>query len=259
MYFYLDKDYKSDFNDYYTQSEYFSVMKQMLERRNYCSVEYVDAKGLVSVMSDPDAAVLFVSGALPDTVHGENDSLFKKWMDLGGTVYWCGPEIGRYVSSTDGVKDLGSEKGFFGGKVNTDEKDAHAYNESAMFRYTHTRYDGSLYGIKADAENSLPLAYVSDSGYSSVSAVKLFNGNAIIFGGNIATTETVYNVLMDRTYCADLMICGLTYRSSGLYSGNGTVNGSVSGSFKISVSEDMTFFIAAGEPSSHWAKAIELN
>lgn len=258
IYFYLDMVYDSNFNDYYVQSEYFSVMEQMLERRNYTSVEYVNAQQLVKVMNEPDSAVIFISGALPDTVYsGEADSPFKKWMDLGGTVYWSGPEIGRYVSTKTGITDLGS--GFFGGDVNTDQKDPYAYNESEMFRYTHTRYDDSLYGLRADRANSLPLAYVSDSGYSSVSAAKLFGGNAIIFGGNIATTETVYEVLMDRTYVADLLICGLTYESKGIYAGSGTVHGKASASFDVTSESDMVFFIAAGEPASHWAKAIQLN
>ena len=256
VYLYLDSSYASDFNNYYAQSEFFGVIKQMLERRGCTSVGYVDAQGLKDVMADCDSAVFFVSGTLPDTVYNDPaDSLFKTWMENGGTVYWTGPEIGRYVSTSTGVTDFG--KGFFDGNVNTDGS-VYGYNESEMFRYTGMRNDDCLYGLRADQPDSKVLSFVSDDGYSSVSVAKLFNGNVTVFGGNIATTENVSQVLLDRTCCADLLICGLTYTSEGLDHGSGKVSGSVSSVTNTGVSPGDLFFIAVGPNASDWSRGIPL-
>ena len=258
VYLYLDETYASDFNNYYIQSEFFGVMKQMLERRGCASVEYADAQKLKDVMTEYGSAVFFVSGALPDTVYNGNDSdPFCVWMDNGGTVYWTGPEIGRYVSTPSGVTDRGT--GFFGGDVNTDGS-VYGYTESEMFTYTGMRNDDVLYGLRVDQPDSKVLSFVSDDGYSAVSVAKLRNGNVTVFAGNIATTENVSQVLLNRTCCADLLICGLTYTSEGLDCGGGSVRGSVESSTQADVSpySGRLFFISVGPNASDWSKGIPI-
>ena len=257
LYLYLDESYKSEFNNYYTQSEYFSVLKQMLERRGYNSIEYVDAEGLKTVMNEYDAAVFFVNGALPNTIYnGDDVLLFNTWMENGGTVFWSGPEIGRYISTKDGITDLNT--GFF--NRNVKEEKGFAYSESNMFSYTGMRYDDCQYGLRTNVPDSLCLAYISDDGYSSVSVAKLFNGNVTVFGGNIATTENVSQVLPDRTNCADLIICGLTYESDGLDYGKGDIRGNLTSKTSVNVStySDVLFFISVGQNTSEWSKSITL-
>ena len=257
LYFFLDDSYPAFFNGHYVQSEYFSVMKQMLERRNYTSVYYVDTNGLADAMSQPDVGIFFVTGALPDAVM--DDGSFQDWMENGGTVYWTGPEIGRYVLTKDGIVDL--EKGFFDGNVNENEESVYAYNESEMFRYTQTRYDDCLYSLRADQPDSLCVSYTSDDGYSSISVARLFNGNAFVFGGNIATTGKVSQVLSDRTCCADLIICGLTYESQGLEYGKGSMKNGIESRTDVDTSaySGRLFFISVGTNLSNWSKSIELN
>ncbi len=262
LFLYCDDSYKSNLNDSYIQREFFTVLQQLLERRGMAA-EFADAEDLVDIMGHSDYAVFFVSGALPDTVYDgkiDGDSLFVRWLSEGGTVYWTGPEIGRYVSTQDGVTDYG--KGFFGGDVLiSDENYEFAHIESDMFLYTQLRYDDCKYGLRADRAESLPLSYVSDGGYSSVSVAKVLGGNVTVFGGNVATTNIVFQVLMDRTCCADMLICGLTYESKGLDHGEGTVRGKVSGSTAVDVSSasDSIFLIIVGDPASNWSKAMELS
>ena len=258
VYMYCDESYASDFCDVYTQNEFLHVLASMLERRGMAT-GFVDAEQLADIMAHPEYGVFFASGALPSTVYdGNPGSLFEMWMTSGGTVYWTGPEIGRYISSPEGVTDLGT--GFFGGNVNTDEKNKFAYDQSDMFAYTQTRYDDCLYGLKADAADSLPLGYISEGNYSSVSVARLFGGNVTVFGGNVAVTKNVSQVVTDRTCCADLMICGLTYQSQGLDCGNGKIMKNVSSSTSADVSSasDRVFFISTGGPASDWAKTIPL-
>ncbi len=262
LFLYYDDSYISDFSDHYIQKEFFQVLKSMLERRGLIA-EFANAEDLVEIMDHYDYAVFFGSGALPDTIYDgktDGDSLFVRWMSNGGTVFWTGPEIGRYVSTQDGVVD--HRVGFFGGDVNTSENNNEfAHKESDMFLYTQLRYDDCLYGLKADRADSLPLSFISEDGYSSVSVAKVLEGNVTVFGGNVATTDMVAQVVTDRTCCADTLICGLTYESKGLDHGKGVVKGATSAVTDIDVSGSAgtIFRIIVGDPASHWSKAMEIS
>ena len=254
IYFYLDERYPSVINDHSSQSEFFSVIEKMLERRGFSSVKYTDADGLRNVMDGTKNAVFFVSGTLPDTVI-DNGS-FQKWMENGGTVYWTGPEIGRYVSTLNGVTDRGT--GYFGGNVNIDSGVSYAYTESNMMPYTQMRYDECLYGLSTNQPDSVCLSYTSDNGYSSVSVARLFNGNVFVFGGNIASVYKTSQVLSDRISCADLIICGLTYQSKGIDHGEGSVKGIITARTTVDTSPYIgrMFFISAGPAASNWSESI---
>lgn len=257
VFLYCDDTYMSDFSGHYVQREFLQVLKSMLERREM-TAKFANAEDLVDIMEHYDYAVFFASGALPDTVYDgmtDGDSPFVRWMSNGGTVYWTGPEIGRYVSTRDGVVDHGT--GFFGGDVNVSGGKL-AHRESEMFLYTQLRYDDCLYGLRADRTDSLPLSFISDDGYSSVSVAKVLGGNVTVFGGNVATTEMVTQVVTDRTCCADTLICGLTYESKGLDHGRGVVKGNTSATTGTDVSgnEGTMFRIIVGDPASHWSKAM---
>ncbi len=249
IYLYYDESYKSDLNTNYQQKEFFDVLKKMLERRNYSDVSFCNASELKTILeSDRDCGVFFVTGALPETVYRKDVTLFQEWMESGGTVYWAGPEIGRYVSTKNGVEDLGT--GFFNGMVSTEKQFAN--KQSDMFKGTKLRYDVCDYGLSLDVKDSLPLGYVNDR-YSAVTAVKLFNGNAIVYGGNIAYSENISHELMDRTSCADLIISGLTHHSSVLSHGTGKVSDGRFTAGPIGTSEDVILFIGVGTPATSWS------
>jgi len=252
LYLYLDSSYASDLNTYYQQSDFLNVLKDMLSRRGMDNVKFVDADGLKDVMTHR-CAVFFVSGALPDTIYdGSGLDIFTEWLYLGGSAYWTGPEIGRYVSTPDGVKDL--SKGLFDGKV-CDEKDKYGYSHSEMYQYTCVRYDDCTYGLDVSIPDSLPLGYVSDDGYSAVTAVKLGNGSATVFGGNVAVTENVSQVLTDRTFCAEVVVAGLTYVSEGLAHATGTTSqGQIHMDVDITSYSDVVLTISVGEPASKWGR-----
>jgi len=204
-----------------------------------------------------DSAVFFVSGNLPDTVYDGTDSCtFVQWLDAGGRVYWTGPEIGRYISSQDGIRDLG--KGLFNGMVCED--DVYGYNHSQMYEYTKIRYDDCLYGLSSDVPDSLPLGYVTDDGHSAVTVAKLKASSVTVFGGNVAVTDNVSQVLTDRTFCAEIVVSGLTYGSKGLEHGEGTLNGNAEIVIKADPSayDAVSLSVFAGEPASRWGKTLEL-
>ncbi len=253
LYLYFDENHKYDPVETGAQKEFFSVISQMLEKRGV-RTEYTDSEKLRDVMSDPKSSVFVISGALPDTVYGKS-SVFEEWMTAGGTLYWSGPEVGRYVSSSDGIQDSG--KGYFGGDV-CDVPETYGHRASKMQEYTRTLYYGCLYGLKADRSDSKPLSFISKDGYSSVSVSKLLGGNITVFGGDITKTVTVSQDVTDRTCCADLIVCGLTYKSEGLETGHGTSPGMAYGVTDAVVTgkNDVAFFISTGSPASDWSKCI---
>ena len=256
IYLYLDERYPSDLNTYYQQSDFLNVLKDMLERRGMDSTGFVDADGLKDVMTS-SCTIVFVSGALPDTVYdGTGTDLFTHWMDMGGNVFWTGPEIGRYVSSPDGAKDLG--KGIFNGMVCT-EKDSFGYGHSDMYQYTCVRYDDCTYGLSVDVPDSLSLGYVSEDGYSAVSVAKYMNGSVTVFGGNVAVTENISQVLTDRTFFSEIVISGLTYQSVGLAHGEGMVSDKdVMIDLDVSSFTDVNLTVIVGEPASKWGRTFIL-
>ena len=253
VYLYLDEDHVYDPVSVDSQKEFLSVISEMLEKRGV-HTEYTDSQGLRNVMSNSDSVILAVSGALPNTVYGDS-TVFEEWMTAGGTIYWAGPEIGRYVSTLDGLKDLG--KGYFDGNV-CDTPNTHGKTASEMQKYTGAFYYDCSYGLKADLPDSKTLSFISDDGYSSVTVSKLFGGNVTVFGGDITESKQVVGDVTDRTCCADLIVCGLTYKSEGLETGHGTSGGKVSGITGISVTgkEGAAFFICTGTPASDWSKCI---
>ena len=257
LYLYLDERYPSDLNSYYQQSEFLGVLKKMLEDRGMKDIQYVDADSLKDVLTG-DCAVFFVSGNLPDTVYDGTDTcIMVQWLKTEGKVFWTGPEFGRYVASTNGITDLG--EGLFGGKV-CSEKDKYGYTHSEMYQYTTVRLDDCTYGLSTDIPDSLPLGYVTDDGYSAVSVAKLYASSVTVFGGNIAATETVLEVLTDRTYCSEIVVSGLTYQSKGLTHGSGSLNGSAN----VGLDLDLTLYTSAslsvftGEPASNWGRTVPL-
>ncbi len=253
VYLYLDEDHVHDPVSTGSQKEFLSVISKMLEKRGV-HTEYADSQGLRNVMKDSDSVVLMISGALPNTVYGDS-TVFEEWMTAGGTIYWAGPEIGRYVSTLDGLKDLG--KGYFDGNV-CNAPDTYGKTASDMLEYTGTIYYDCSYGIKADLPNTKSLSFISDDGYSSVTVSKLFNGNVTVFGGDITESKQVVGDVTDRTCCADLIVCGLTYKSEGLDAGHGTTDGKATGVTSVSVTgkTGVAFFICTGTPASDWSKCI---
>ena len=252
MYLYLDEGYQSQLNTYYHQSEFLGVLKDMLSRRGLEDIQYVDSEGLKTIMTSK-CSIFFVSGARPDTVYdGSGSDIFTDWLDLGGSVYWAGPEIGRYISTPDGVTDL--DIGFFGGKVSDKEKN-YGYNHSEMYEYTCVRYDDCTYGLDVTIPDSLPLGYISDDGYSAITVAKLGNGSVTVFGGQLTVTENISQVLTDRTFSAEIVMSGLTYQSEGLAHGTGVSSqGTEHIDIDISSYGDVALVISVGEPASKWGR-----
>ena len=90
------------------ENYYISQLTNNLEYLGFRSVEKVDAASLkASLAGDPAGIGLVVlHGALPDTVYtgSPGDAIFS-WISSGGTLYWAGEALGKYIGRADGTVD----------------------------------------------------------------------------------------------------------------------------------------------------------
>ena len=127
LYLYYDEGYASDVNEdnsppigspQFTQKYYLQQIENYVSYKGMHSVSYADASELHDMMMTQISengcrgkGVLFASGTLPSVLFdGSSSSVLRTWMTMGGTVYWVGNELGRYVSDGDGKIEVnGSE------------------------------------------------------------------------------------------------------------------------------------------------------
>lgn len=251
MYFYRDDSY-THFYDNTSQATFFNNMERVLKARNYDSIEYVDANQLKSLIDNPSKApgsmIMIVSGSMPDTIIEDGIStLFTKWMYNDGTVFWAGPEIGRYVSHIDDYTESETGRPFIGHVCDgTDEQDIESISELGLVSGFSLK-NCIQYGLENDYPGSVCLSTCS-SDYSSASVVKYSNGRIYMVGGKL-----VDSVLPTHTALAEVLICGInedtSVKSSESFS---KMYGDVSGS--VNVSSGDVLILTIGKPYSSWAR-----
>ena len=117
VYIYYDDSYESEYDDVQvavgarplSQTYYVKMIMESLKVRDINNVKLADAKEIADVVgsSGKDIAIVFASGALPDTVYdGTSDSKILKWIESGGRLYWIGNIIGKYISHQGSVESV---------------------------------------------------------------------------------------------------------------------------------------------------------
>lgn len=189
----------------------------------------VDAEGLGELMSTEGGGVgvIFLTGAAPSTVYtgAEGDPLLR-WMSSGGSVYWVGPTMGKYVAWPDGeVTEVeGWEDLFYGAGCFNDAQS----RESAVGQRDEIgeaiciMSSSSQYGMSSDVEGCLQLGYVSEDGYGSVALAPYGSGMLCVVGGSYddsTRTDLVQVVASGVTYCSEIVWIGTVDVSGGSASG----------------------------------------
>jgi len=113
---FLDEKYPG-LQSFRAQKKSLTTFEEMMSRRGYDSIEFVELAGLKQILGDlssaPGTGLMMTGGALPDDVTQE---AVRTWMESGGTLYWSGPDIGRFHDDGEETKDIGL--GMFGTAVN---------------------------------------------------------------------------------------------------------------------------------------------
>lgn len=255
-YLYLDEKYAS-FYPVSTQKTFLKTLKDVFEKRGYRNVEYVDANQLKNVLESAnacDSMIVFTSGSLPDTVFSSGPKSLISWLDNGGAVYWCGPNIGSKMSTRDKVVD--TEYGLLTGKVSDGTSKQEVKYASEYSLKMHFSFKQCTYGLKKDCENSLILGYTGED-YSSASVVKYSNGRIFVIGGDITSVvdATIYT-------CADIagtVMCGITENTKILAAKEFHKDGgSMTGKMDCHAEHGNILYVMFGVPYSTWSKAIML-
>lgn len=210
IYIYLDEDYTGGLVSYNTQEMFYDAVRSMLSDRGYDSVESIDAIGLAGIIDDPAIAsssgILFLSGAIPETVYPDDSSnMMLTWFGNGGTVYWSGPDIGMYRGLSDGSNEP-AEGFIFGGDMNCSEEEevyVRTHSEiSSEMGFTNYRAD---YGLRADYDGTPSRILGLYDEYSSLSVVSIGSGRVYIQGHYLTDIE-VENL---ASYL-DMIVSGIT-------------------------------------------------
>lgn len=201
LYIYCDHDYGTFIEDSYLD---YWIDKMGSEFRVYGFSDHtvINAEGLRDMMAGSIAngsasrtAILVLTGVLPDTVYGDEPSLFEAWLEDGGAVYWSGAPMGMFVghpeSENPSIEVVTEDPGlrFFGisGSIRTQEAPDQAIEPSSD-RYLGEAlgiyYDNCNYGVSSDVPDSLFIGCEKD-GYNSVSLSRYSEGSGqiCIFGG----------------------------------------------------------------------------
>lgn len=175
----------------------------------------VDADALAEVMSSDGrgVGVVFLTGAAPSTVYTgtEGDPLLR-WTSSGGSVYWIGPTIGKYVAMPDGgVTEVEGWDELFYGPGCFNDSGSHenaAGHRGAMGEALCIMSNGSQYGMSTGVEGCLQLGYVSGNGYGSVALAPYGSGMLCVVGGSYddyTRTDTVQVVASGVTYSSEIV------------------------------------------------------
>lgn len=201
LYIYRDFDYASFIEDSYLDY-WIGKMEAEFEVFNFTDYAVIDARSLADMMAGSvfngaaeETALLMLTGVLPDTVYGEEESIFETWLAAGGAVYWSGQPLGMYVGherSVDPVPDMVCDdpgERFFGipGSIGTDAVTDHALDMSSdreLGEALNIYYDNCNYGVSSEVPDSIFIGCEKD-GYNSIALSRYAGGTGqiCIYGG----------------------------------------------------------------------------
>lgn len=220
-------------------SNYSERFKTQLNIRGFNDVEIVDPANLPEVMmGDPSGrAILIPQGPFPEEIYSgaASDPVFD-WLAAGGSIYWFGylPENGYKVNDST-IVDADVYLSPFGLAPENFCTVPNGNVSRSDELCTQLRFRGSdvMYGLSTSIGK--PISYVSESGYSAITVMKVLNGTMIVLGGgqsneNLADLAQV--ISSGITYGTvsigfDSGIVKNTIRDSILYSSSGKENVSV--------------------------------
>lgn len=263
---YYDTGYGSKVNDPLVeigarpldQKYYIQQLKNNLAYLGVTAIETVGAEELASRLSDTAYSgygLIMISGAIPDTVYdGTSASLLLTWISNGGSFYWAGNTIGKYIGHSDGsvTETAGYDVLFLGASdcINTQVQEEKrrggaAYSDvtSNDLRYAlHLKNNNILYGIetsKLAAGTYLELGF-TENGYSSIVFKQNGSGQVCVMAGDYSNHQ--------RMDLSTVIAAGICWSTSIVDWTSGTVSkGTASGQFNTSLSSgDQSIFLMLG-------------
>lgn len=243
VYIYFDSGYGSAVNEdvpvevgaqKMTQEYYIDQLVKVLGYRGVSDVTVMDAAALAATLESDigsgecsGKALVICAGAIPETVVSiDGTGPIVTWVSQGGSLYWTGNVIGRYVSTQDGVVRADLTSTFVGTSL-VNEADTNAYEDASdlrrMFSYEYNRvmYAPDLSAI----DRQFLVAGYGDGTYASTTFISMGEGQVCIVAGE-------YNSKQVRDLAISIA-SGLCYCSEVLDYDHGTVSGSATGTMAV--------------------------
>ena len=286
LYIYYDESYGSVVNDAeveigameLTQKYYLSQLVYNLSYYGYSNVTYVNAEEMTTLLSDTSTAkgkgLVIIAGAIPDTSYnGTSSSAIVEWIQNGGSLYWTGEQIGKYISHSNGTVSeatSGYSQLFVNSELNQTEYDPDiqyddlagikAYDQVSGNRYTDTLSLKDNYILYAPdttamaAGTYLTIGY-TDGQYASITFVQNGSGMVCVLAGDYSNNQ--------RMDFATVVAAGLCYCSEEIDWQSGDVTkGSVSGTFNnmdaVTAGDRLVSFIYIGGDFSVFGKTFRI-
>ncbi len=206
-----------------------------LELRGFENVVLAEPGELLEYMSGDVSgkAILFPFGLFPEEIYSGNasDPLFADWLDEGGSIYWFGcseiPDDAYLLPF-----------GLAAESFNTSSASEAVSRSGDICTQLCLRSDNVYHGLRSDI--GTPLAYVSESGYSSITSMKASEGTMVFIAGD-----------MDDDFasdCAQIIAAGITYATTVLDYSAGIADGSTSGqlTYSASAEDNVTVYVQMG-------------
>ncbi len=253
--------------------EYYTLqLLNNLEYLGFTDVRKVDAESLKTALADEDPArigLVVLHGALPDTVYtGSSGDALLSWISSGGTLYWAGEALGKYIGHSDGTVTLapsGYQSLFLGSECLIDMEVSENPRDNRNIGRVYERIDDGysealclknnnvLYGIDStlleDGRKALMTGY-TDGKASSVSLVSSGTGCICVMGGLFSNYQ--------RMDLATVIAAGIGPESSIADADHGTVShGSVEGDVDVG-DGNVTVFVYLGGDFSVYGRTYYL-
>lgn len=226
-------------------SGYSEIVKTQLNIRGFYNVEIVDPKNLLGAMKDPSGsiedsfgrAILIPYGPFPEEIYSgsakddKNDPLLD-WLAVGGSVYWFGymPKDGY---TDDYLSPFGLSKESFCTVPDGNVNRSHELCTQLCFRSIDV-----MHGLRSDIGK--PISYVSDSGFSAITVMKVLNGTMVVLGGKQSGENSAD--------LSQVIASGITYGTELIAYESGIVRNTIGDliSYPPSIKENISVYINFG-------------
>jgi Gpi18-like mannosyltransferase len=192
------------------------------------SISIVNADELRSIMEqDYDSIIIIPSGVFPDTVHANNESLVRNWLESGGTLIWMGDAFANLT----GLRN-GSIEHFSGGNFTQIQDQILGFapigelSNQTIFASIQSDFSSALDLQYPDASMGALVSEVvkshglvlgettnSTDARTSISSLPVGNGHLLLFGGGIGTVFTATGEDVIAHDIAQILCSGFPFSS----------------------------------------------
>lgn len=204
-------------------SDYPARVKAQLNIRGFNDVMIVGPEDLSDAMIGHPSGrgILLPQGPFPEEIYsGNEDDPLLEWLGEGGSIYWFG-----YLPNDGYADDYLSPLGLSNESFCT-VADGNVSRSAELCTQLCFRDIDVMYGLRSDI--GTPISYVSESGFSAITVMKVLQGTMVVLGGGQSSENS--------SDLAQIIASGITYGTELIGYESGIVRDTVSDSMEYSPS-----------------------